>query len=353
RISSSPALAQLDDDPELEIVVRSQMSDTMPSTDVEVLSGVGHLIAYDHDGTYLWTAKMDSAAFYYGSAQEFITEGSNSPAVADIDGDGKDEVVSNPVFSLNEYPFKGDGTAFGASPWTNPPESLPDPVLPIPDVPLAFTTSGAFGMFGGALTYAQADSGAASIIAALLTAGSGQPILNKERAWNARTGAVLAGFPAKFQGLNFLSAPLFVDITGDGLAEIVDGGDSSALHGFMAGGLQATLARFPKFTTGWILWSPAAGDLDSDGTTELVANTREGYTMVWKTPGLASANTEGWRYRHDERNTARYGVDTRPPGILRSPQLDVILRRITFVAPGDDWYAGRVAKYQLVSDVGT
>src|SRR2546430_2625495 len=102
RISSSPALAQLDDDPELEIVVRSQMSDTMPSTDVEVLSGVGHLIAYDHDGTYLWTANMDSAAFYYGSAQEFITEGSNSPAVADIDGDGKDEVVSNPVFSLNE-----------------------------------------------------------------------------------------------------------------------------------------------------------------------------------------------------------------------------------------------------------
>src|SRR4029078_6533239 len=71
RISSSPALAQLDDDPELEIVVRSQMSDTMPSTDIEVLSGVGHLNAYDHDGTYLWTAKMDSAAFYYGSAQEF------------------------------------------------------------------------------------------------------------------------------------------------------------------------------------------------------------------------------------------------------------------------------------------
>src|SRR5204862_6720469 len=94
RISSNPAVAQLDNDPELEIVVRSQMSDTMPSTDVEVLPGVGHLSAYDHDGTYLWTAKMDGAAFYYGSAQEFITEGSNSPAVADIDGDGKDEVVS-------------------------------------------------------------------------------------------------------------------------------------------------------------------------------------------------------------------------------------------------------------------
>ena len=349
RISSNAALAQLDNDPELEIVVRSQMSDTMPSTDVEVLSGVGHLIAYDHDGTYLWTAKMDGAAFYYGSAQEFITEGSNSPAVADIDGDGKDEVVSNPVFSLNEYPFKGDGTAFTPNPWTNQPTGLPDPVLPIPDVPVAFTTSGAFGLFGGVLSYAQAGSGAASIVSALLTAGSGQPILNKERAWNAATGAVLAGFPAKFQGLNFLSAPIFVDITGDGLAEIVDGGDSSALHGFMAGGAQAALANFPKFTTGWILWSPTAGDLDSDGTVDIVANTREGYTMVWKTPGLASANTEWWRYRHDERNTGRYGVDARPPGILRSPALDVAHRRITFVAPGDDWYAGRVTKYRIVS----
>src|SRR5207244_36885 len=147
-------------------------------------------------------------------------------AVADIDGDGKDEVVSNPVFSLNEYAFKGDGTAFGA-PWTNTPAGLPDPVLPIPDVPLAFTTSGAFGMFGGTLTYAQAGSGAASIVAALLTAGSGQPILNKERAWNALTGQVVPGFPSKLQGLNFLGAPLFVDVTGDGLAEIVDGGDSS------------------------------------------------------------------------------------------------------------------------------
>src|SRR5207244_7854740 len=118
---------------------------------------------------------------------------------------------------------KGDGTAFLPSSWTNTPEGLRDPALPIPDVPVAFTTSGAFGMFGGALTYAQAGSGAASIVGALLTAGSGQPILNKERAWNALTGQVVPGFPAKFQGLNFLSPPLVVDLTGDGQADLVDG----------------------------------------------------------------------------------------------------------------------------------
>jgi len=178
-------------------------------------------------------------------------------------------------------------------------------------VPVAFTTSGAFGRFAGALTYAQAGSGAASIIGALLTSGSGQPILNKERAWNATTGAVLPGFPAKFQGLNFLSAPIFADVTGDGLAEIVDGGDSNAMHAFMTGGLQAALARFPKFTNGWVLWSPAAGDLDSDGTIEIVTNTREGNTFVWHTAGLATANVEWWRYRHDEWNTGRYGTDSR------------------------------------------
>jgi hypothetical protein len=343
RISSNPALAQLDADPELEIVVRSQMSDTLPSDGIEILSGVGHLNAYDHDGTYLWTAKMDSVAFYYGSAQEFITEGSNSPAVADIDGDGRDEVVSNPVLSLYAYPFNGDGTPFGASPWISPPLGLPDPGLPIPDVPVGFTTSGAFGMFGGALTFAQPGSGSLSIITALLTAGSGQPIVNKERAWNAATGAPLPGFPAQLQGLNFLGAPIFVDVTGDGLAEIVDGGDSSALHGYMVGGLQAVTAGFPKFTTGWILWSPTAGDLDSDGTVEVVANTREGYTNVWHTPGLASANVEWWRYGHDEWNTRRYGTDTRPPGILRAAVVDADARTLSFTAPGDDWYAGRPA----------
>ena len=40
--------------------------------------------------------------------------------------------------------------------------------------------------------------------------------------------------------------------------------------------------------------------------------TREGYLMVWKTDGLASANTEWWRYRHDEWNTGRYGTVTNP-----------------------------------------
>jgi len=119
------------------------------------------------------------------------------------------------------------------------------------------------------------------------------------------------------------------------------------------GGLQAVTAGFPKFTTGWMLWSPTAGDLDSDGTVEIVANTREGYTTVWRTPGLASANVEWWRYGHDEWNTRRYGTDTRPPGILRAAVVDADARTVSFTAPGDDWYAGRPATYRITHSGGT
>ena len=45
--------------------------------------------------------------------------------------------------------------------------------------------------------------------------------------------------------------------------EVIEGGDSSALHAFTSAGAQA--GGFPKFTTGWEVFGPAVGDLDGDG----------------------------------------------------------------------------------------
>ncbi|MGI8727255.1 MAG: hypothetical protein ACR2K6_06185, partial [Solirubrobacterales bacterium] len=77
------------------------------------------------------------------------------------------------------------------------------------------------------------------------------------------------------------------------------------------------------------------------GTNEVVANTRESYLFAWETEGKSDGgNEEWWSYRHDERNTARYGTDTRPPGVIRKAKVSKTGSKLRFDAPGDDWYAG-------------
>ncbi len=261
--------------------------------------------------------------------------------------------MTNPLFTF-PYVIQGDGSvggAYAAAPSLDP-GSVPDLAalagddpqlgdllqsLPA-DLAVGFTTTGAFGEFGGTLGYAQAGSTAASIASGLLLAGSGLPINGVERAFDAATGAPLPGFPAVYQGLDFLGAPLFADVTGDGEAEILEGSDSNTVHAYTADGSQAP--GWPKFHTGWNLFSPATGDLDGDGDVEVVVTTREGWLYAWETPGTAAGNDQWWSIKHDEWNTGRYGTDTRPPGVARDLDFAPGNTTASFVAPGDDWYAG-------------
>src|SRR5688572_21179683 len=214
------------------------------------------------------------------------------------------------------------------------------------DVPVNFTTSGAFGRFGagGQLSYAEPGSGVATVAGSLLFSGSGLPINSYMRAFDAQSASPVPGFPARVQGLDFLGAPAIADVSGDGEPEVIQGGDSSALHAFNQTGAQAP--GFPKFHTGWVVFGPAVGDIEGDGRNEVAAATREGYLMVWKTPGRAEGNEEWWGYRHDERNTGLYGIDTRPPGVARRVRL--ACGRLSFRAPGDDWYNGTPARHRVV-----
>jgi hypothetical protein len=357
KLQGTPALADLDGDRRLEIVQRSQWTD-INQPDISPLA-LGHLHAYRADGSVVpgWPVTMRAVAEAYGTAQEFITEGTSSPVAADVDGDGDDEVASNPVLSP-AYLYDGDGSqlaTYGPSPesalesYAAGAANAASGVFPS-DAPISFTTSGAFGRFAGRLAYSQPSSGAAGIAATTLTPGLGNSIKNYERTHDATSGAMLPGFPAVLQGLNFIGAPLFADVTGDGEAEILDGGDSNAMHAFQADGTQA--AGFPKFTTGWTLFSPAAGDLDGDGRIELVSLSREGYLMVWRTAGRASANGEWWRWHHDERSSGRYGSDTRPPAAVRRLRVEHPRPprvQLTFRAPGDDWNTGTATRYEVLA----
>jgi hypothetical protein len=377
KIDVPPALAQLDDDPEPELVIRSQYNETTGAgLQVVGVSGsatfpVSHLYAYNSDGTPVpgWPNSANALVMYYGSAQEFITEGANAPITADVNGDGKTEVEGAAGIFSPSYLFSPNGSLMGTY-GPVPDASLgllsglangtldADAITNIlggdlpDDAPVNFTGTGAFGKVGptNTLSLAEPGSGVASVATSLLLPGLGTPINNYMRVHEAASGAPLPGFPAEAQGLDFLGAPVIADVSGDGQPDVIQGGDSSALHAFSTGGAQAS--GFPKFTTGWIVFGPSVGDFEGDGHNDVVATTREGYLMAWKTSGTADANQEWWSSHHDERNTGEYGVDTRPPGILRDAGVTSDGSSLTWTAPGDDWYTGTAQRYEVATSEG-
>lgn len=99
--------------------------------------------------------------------------------------------------------------------------------------------------------------------------------------WNAN-GVVLAGFPTKYRGAGIWGYIAAADLTGDGHAEIITGRDQLYLHAYQANGQQLAgwplrtyvdptktnydTDRYMEYTTN----APAIGDLDNDGTPEIV-----------------------------------------------------------------------------------
>ena len=366
KLDSTPVIANLDGHP--DIVIRSQWTETTSSGDLAP-GGAGFLHAFRPDGALLWIAKMPGIVEYYGSAQEFLTEGAEDETAAPVFPGGTDQVASGPVLSPS-YLFNSDGSnasVYGPLPGSPTgiflqnaavciasPSSCPysDAELQnflagnLPaDAPVFFTTGGVFGRLSipGNLSYSQPGTGGASLASALLFAGSGFAIKNYLTAFDAVTGASTPGFAQQIQGLDFLGSPIVVDVSGDGQPELVVGTDSSALMAYQSGG--AMPVGFPKFTTGWALWAPSSGDLLSDGHTDVVQLTREGYIFAWRTDGTYAGDQEWWAGHHDEWRTGRYGVDSRPPGAIRNARLSS--SKLTFTAPGGDWYDGQAAGYRV------
>jgi hypothetical protein len=246
-----------------------------------------------------WPVGFTSIVEFYGSAQDFLTEGSESPLAADVNGDGAAEIAFSPWLSPT-YLVRGDGTTIGTFGPTTGTE---------PGAPVAFTTSGAFGTFGPTLAYLQGGTNGDSV-AKLLTPGKAAPITNVLRAYDATTLEPRPNFPQPIVGLPFYTDPVIADVTGDGQAEAIVSADSSTLHAFDLTG--SAPAGWPKFTNGWGIFAPSVGDIDHDGKVEVVMTTREGYLFVWNTPGLASANDQWPSGRHDAYNSGNYGTKLKP-----------------------------------------
>ena len=351
KLDATPAVAYLDGpgNPP-SIVERSQYTYTQGAG--LQLGAEDFVYAYGADGQLRanWPVEVPAVAEYYSSAQEFVTEGTSSVAAADLTGTGlgpDDVVISTPftppviVDASGQIVGAYGGPAPGAGSLTykgllTDPESAESH---LPDVPVSFaTTGGSFGKLAGTLRFAASQSGGASLLAAELEANAGLAINEYESVFPATGGSQSPGFPGTRMGINFLGAPIFTSVDGTGLGDVVDGGDSDALTAYNALGAEAP--GFPKWTTGWTVFSPSSGDLFGDGGNELVSTTREGYLFVWTTKGKASGNDQWWRWQHDEYNSGNYEtVDAaargraRPelaagpaPGPIRGPGRHVVRR---------------------------
>ena len=332
KVLSSPAVADLDGDGTVEIVVAtneeyghyldgffsdSQLLQVLLSAGqlgLDLggfsLGTAGRIYALHHDGElhaggpFLpgWPAKVPLLA--PGLLPTVATGTPGSPAIADLDGHGRIAIAifaaAGPVLLLNP-----DGTptlgSVGGSPRVLPID-FPNggfPAIPATagsaDAPFfGALGSGAFGDItgDGKPEYVAPTGG----IRALLDVGvpASQEFGDHSiTAWDPNAGTLLPAFPRKMDDMQFLSSPALADVDGDGVAEIVQGSGAYLVHAYRSDGSEP--AGWPKFTHGWMIPAPTAGDVDGDGKIEIVANSREGKLYVWDTPAPATDAAIPWQ----------------------------------------------------------
>jgi Subtilase family/FG-GAP-like repeat len=288
KILSSPAIGDLDGDGRPDVVEgTAEVYGSAPDT-------TGRVYAFDARGRRLpgWPIKPPApSADVLPLAGEGVPM---SPVLADVDGDGRDEVAIA-AFTGAHALYGGDGA------------KRVDYASATSDgrVTLGLGVNAAFGrrerggpleLFGGVVD--------AKLAAAQLNPSTGLDFDHYMAGWDASSGRWLPSYPRRTEGWQLAGAPAIADVTGDGRAEVLAGSSGDVLHAVGADGTEPP--GWPKQLGGWLLASPAVGDIDGDGRNEVVAVTRDGYLFVYDTPGRPSA-LEWPAFRHDARNTGRYG----------------------------------------------
>jgi MYXO-CTERM domain-containing protein len=261
-----------------------------------------------------WPLAFNSFSFFPLVAEGITT----SPALADIDGDGRDEL------SLTGTGLPTILLARGVQPRHAPRPTFSEiqsqaqilsngrgPLSDFEGSTVAFAnvfSIGAFGDLDGDGRPDYTTSGAELNLAINLGGGGiARPFFHLVGAWNGTTGRVFPGFPRVIEDYTFFMNPAIADVSRDAYAEVILGTGGYYLRAFDACGREPQ--GWPKFTGQWIISSPSVGDLDGDHTLEVVTATRGGYLWAWRTAGDDRTSSIQWEgFRHDARNTGNYGT---------------------------------------------
>ncbi len=282
---ASPAVADITGDGLLEIVVATNK---------------GHVLVFRHDGKLLWDKDV-APAFGMGAGKQRIA---SSPAVADIDADGRMEIVvgtgtihrsictQGGVVVLEHDGSVKKGWPFLAQDNTIPPAGCRDTVFSTP-----------------ALGDLDRDGDLEIVVGGF----------DKRIYALHHNGRALPGFPPdsnlypRFEWANLRgrladtiwSSPALADVDGDGFLDVVIGADegnfdtswqpvieewhcpyrSPITQGYCGGSVYAfdrlgrRLPGFPKYKLEVIQSSPALYDVNQDGLTEMFVGTGSSYHL--------------------------------------------------------------------------
>jgi hypothetical protein len=133
------------------------------------------------------------------------------------------------------------------------------------------------------------------------------------------------------------------DLDGQAGEELLGGTASQDLYAVRADGRPLSQA-WPKLTSDWLVANPLVGSFGGDGKV-VVALTRSGTMLAYRT-GAPACSPSSWpRFHHDEANSGDLRRDATAPGAPTDLRVEGGVLR--FTSPGDDLLCGRPAAYEL------
>jgi outer membrane protein assembly factor BamB len=276
-VRSSPAIADIDNDGKLEVIIGSE------DKKVYALNG--------ENGSLLWSYETGGSVF-------------SSPSIADIDNDGKLEIVvgsdDKKIYALNGengsllWSYETGGSVFSSPSIADIDNDGKLEIVVGSDDKKIYTLNGE----NGSLLWAFKTGGevrSSPAIADINNDGKFEVVVGsndkKIYALKGEDGSLLWSYKTKDW---ITSSPSIGDIDGDGKIEVVAGSDDGKIYAL--NGEDGSLLWLYK--TGDYVWtSPSLGDIDNDGKLEVVigANDWKIYALNCEDASLIWSYETGYR----------------------------------------------------------